>query len=158
MEFLQDKPQESRIFRFSILARVLYLVQAAFAVAIGCILLARGPDGSDGKNLLHWGVGVGMFLLAAYFASSGAYSAVIFSHDSITVRGVLETRSIHRSSVKGYADASVGRQSRIRLISNSPEEADLLVLKYFAFDDGWRSWISSLPDLDNEEAARFTLK
>jgi hypothetical protein len=125
---------------------------------VGCIWLNIGPGSPAGKTPLHWIVGVGLFVAAIYLAVTAAYSVVIFSRDSITVRGVLQTRSIHTSSVKGYKYDWSRRTPRIRLISNSPDESDLLIAKNYAFDEEWRDWLSRFPDPDAGQEARFTLK
>jgi hypothetical protein len=155
---LQDKPQESRVYRYSISSVVDYLVRGAVAVAAGCIFLARVSESFDPKALLYWIAVMGCFLLAIYFAATAAYSVVIFSRDSITVRGVFGTRSIRKSSVKGYENSGSGRNPSIRLVSNSSEETDLSIFKNYAFDEEWRNWLSSFPDPDIADEARFTLK
>jgi hypothetical protein len=134
------------------------VMQVAFIVVWGCIWMARRPESLAANAPLNLLIGAVLLLSAVGVVWTSATSAVIVSGDSITVRGVLMTRSIRKSSVKGYINLPVNRRPGIRLISKSSGEADLQFAKNYAFDDEWQSWISSLPNLESEEEARFTLK
>jgi hypothetical protein len=162
MESSQETPIGVRTYRYSLGSLVLSLVGGAFAVTIGLTWLDQSKAASG--PLLDWAIGIGTFLVAAYLAISAAYSVVLFDRETVTLRGVLNTQSIRRRSVSGYLVERRGRAQVvfIRLISKSTDESDLVIRKCFAFDDAWRQWISSLPDLTKqrkeEEDARFTLK
>ncbi len=160
MEISQETPVGVRTYRYSLGSQVSYLVRGAIFVAIGCILLTRDYDNERGGPLLYWAIGVGFFLGAAYFAISAAYSTVVLDQESVTVRGVFFTQSIRRHSVSSYLIDPGGRNqaTSIRLISNLPGESNLDVPKLYAFDDAWKQWISSLPDVGKKEESRFTLK
>jgi hypothetical protein len=153
MEILQETPVGVRTYRYSLGSQVSYLMRGAIFVAFGCILLTGDYDNARGGPLLYWAIGVGCFLGAAYFAISAAYSTVVFDQESVTVRGVFFTQSIRRRSVSSYLIDPGGRNqaASIRLISNSSSESNLDVPKLFAFDDAWKQWISSLPDIGKEE-------
>lgn len=159
MEISQETPVGVRTYRYSLSGLAWNLVHGAIFVAIGCILLTRDLDNAQGGPLLYWAIGVGCFLGAAYFAISAAYSVVIFDQESVTVRGVFFTQSIRRHSVSSYLidPGSRNQAASIRLISNSPAERNLDVPKLYAFDDAWKRWIYSLPDIGKEEESRFTL-
>jgi hypothetical protein len=149
-----------RTYRFSLGSQVNYLVLGAFFVALGLILLTRDFDSSASDRYLYWAAGIGLFLAAAYFATSAAYSVVFFDQGSVTVRGVFSTQSIRRRSVSSYlvVPGSKNQAAAIRLISDSPEEMNLDVPRLYAFDDAWKQWISSLSNLTEQEEARFTPK
>jgi hypothetical protein len=161
MEISQDSPVGVRIYRYSLGSKISYLVWVVILVTFGCILLMRDYDNAQGDHLLFWAISIGLFLVAAYFAISAAYSVVFFDQESVTVRGVFFTQSIRRRSVSGYLVVPRDRYQApaIRLISNSPGEMNLDVPKLYAFDDAWQQWISSLTNRTREvEEARYTLK
>ncbi len=164
MDTSQEMPVGVRIYRYSLGGWVWSLMRVAVFAALGCLLLMRDYDNSPGGPLFCWTIGGASCLAAVYFVISAAYSVVIFDRESVTVRGVFFTQSIRRCSVSSYLvdPGSRNEASAIRLISNSPGEMNLDVPKLYAFDDAWKQWISSLPDLTRqrkeEEDARFTLK
>jgi hypothetical protein len=164
MEISQETPVGVRTYRYSLNGWAWNLVHGAMFGAIGCILLMRDFDNAQSDHLLFWAISIGIFLVAAYFVISAAYSVVFFDQESVTVRGVFFTQSIRRRSVSSYLidPGSRNQAAAIRLISNSPGEMNLDVPKVYAFDDAWKQWISSLTDRtrqqEEEEEARFTLK
>ena len=157
MVFAMETSTGVRTYRYTAFEQISSLAVGAIYVAVGCVWFARDIDGPREGPLSHWAFGIGLFLMAAYFAISAAYSVVILDQDSVTLRGILGTKSIRRSSVRSYLIEQRGRQGTfIRLISNLPHESDLLIPKRFAFDDAWREWISSLTDFAKKQEASFS--
>ncbi len=157
-----DNQSEARVYRLRWWAQGTFILGSVVCAVIGSLtLFGSTPDTLDPVKQapINTILGVGLIFLAAYIAARAVFSAVIVDQDTITARGVFQSRSLRKSEVRGFEEYSSGKGlTYLILWPKSPEQRHLQFENYFSFDGEWKRWISTLPDIGKEDEARFTLK
>ena len=87
-------------------------------------------------------------LFSLFFGLSAIRQFIELDNQSITVGTFRGVRSLPLNTVRGRRTISTRNGSYTVLESSQPATPRLTISSSFAFDDRWRAWIQTLPDLD----------
>jgi len=140
-----------RRYELKVWIRVMHLAFAGFAGSIGIFLFQQSRNNSISNIATIWLTAAGLILLAIYLGLSSFLSFVQFDHESISVGGVFNTRTMRLDAVKGFRKRRTRNGSYLILESKNPEDPELRVWDRFNLDDQWAAWVQSLTDLDQAD-------
>ena len=86
--------------------------------------------------------------LVIYFVFRATQRYVELSSSSITLGGMLGAKSMSFDTIQGRRIVRSRNGTYIVLNSTNPGVPRLSIPTYFAFDDYWRTWLQTIPDLD----------
>jgi hypothetical protein len=87
-------------------------------------------------------------IFSLFFALSALRQFVELDNQSITVGTFRGARSLPLNAIQGRRTISNRNGSYTVLVSSNPASPRLTISNSFAFDDRWRAWLQTLPDLD----------
>jgi hypothetical protein len=142
-------PARSKIYRLTLAGKARFLMFAAICLGAGalCILMPNEPG-------RLWAP----ILLATLFIPVGIYTAlyaflyrVTFNEDSVSVAGPLCTHSLNRYEIKGRRRMEGYRTRSYYRLEGSAHKSGWLPINGEAnYDQEWRDWFFSLPNLANK--------
>jgi hypothetical protein len=145
-------PPVGRVYRMSWLFRIFTM----FFLVFGCTAaVAFVRDGLMDPESLTWVKlliaivfpVVGMFMTAKAFSST-----LVFSADSVTMRSLLDTRSVEYSHIRGRREYVLqgkdGSTRYLRLDTTDGSKPFDFGKRLYVFDDAFWAWFNALPDLD----------
>lgn len=119
---------------------------------LGCYLIALESKnaqvlrGHIGSGL----VGIAFLFLAAYLVAEAVGSEVVLAPDTVSLRSVWGTQILARNEILGVKIVWRSGIAYITLQPKSSASTPLPIARFYSFDETWLSWISSLPNLDED--------
>jgi hypothetical protein len=147
----QRSPDGCTIYRLTWWAQLIDIL-----VAAGCLFACyenylQYVRGAWGKEWTFWLMEIFFLIVALSTALGPMFSRVVLDDDSITVKGILKSRSLQRSAIAGIKFRGT-RSGRYAVLEGAaPARKRFVVPLCYRFDERWDKWISTLKNLDEAE-------
>ncbi len=89
--------------------------------------------------------------LGIFFALASFRYRLTLDQESVTLVGVILTRSLRMHDIKGRRVWTNRNGSYLAIEGKNPGDKRVVVSNYFKVDDEWRNWVATLPDLDDAD-------
>ena len=131
--------------------RALFLILSVIGLCLGANLFALSLT-PTAQN--PWGLrllATALVLAGLYIALSAFLYSVQLDSESVSVGGLLRTRTMRLDAIKGYRTISNQYGAYLVLEGSNAADRPLRISSYFNFDDDWTSWTQDLPNLDKRQ-------
>ena len=147
-----EDSHDATVYRFKPYFRWVSFLQAAGAVLLGsCMIFLESRDNQHLRGPINQGfAGICLYFLAAYLVAQAVQSNVILGADYVVSRDFWGTRTLTRDEILGVRIVWNSGIPNITLQPKSSNATPISIPRFYAFDEKWARWISSLPDLDRD--------
>lgn len=145
-------------YRLKWWAQAWYLAWGVFSSGAAVIGIYAGAFAADWSSLKDWGfllLFIGMAVLGYFFLALALRSRVILEGTHISVRGAMRERSADSSEIEGYRIMVTKNASFWRL--KLKDGNHISIMRSFRVDDYFRSFLSELKELSDDEIVNLRL-
>jgi hypothetical protein len=151
MEAFSAAVGQSKRYTLKGWSRALYLFFAIGGICLGVVLYSQTLNAAA-KNPWPMRLSAAAVVLAGiYFGISAFSSFVQLDQQSVSVGGVLQTRSLRLDAIRGRRTISSRNGSYLVIEGKNREDRPLRISSSFDLDDDWAAWAESLVDLDEQD-------
>jgi hypothetical protein len=151
--------EAAKAFGLNFFGKMRLCVLALLGVGTGCFLFLITPN--HFSTLWFSLFDLALVLSGVYFAAFAFRYRVIFDAESVTVVGLIFSRSLKRSELKGRRRILHFGSSWLDydvLESRIPKQKSLMILDDVGFNKEWNDWYLRLPDPNHPQKQKIYFK